>query len=284
MARTRFDKWMQLLFAALAATLLLARLSPAKEPVELTVVTFNVLVDVGDYPGIPRWIERKDLCLQVLRDTNADLIGLQETTPGQLKFLAEQLPQCEVIAYKGYPDAALLYRKDRFEKLEQGHWWLSPTPQRVSVGFGNALPRLVVWARLKHKATGRELYAFNTHFDNSMPSQVRMAELCQQQLAPFVAQGLPMIFTGDFNTHQTRGDYARLVSGGWQDSYVASDKASPSGRDDNVPTTLEGDGRIDHIFYHGQALVPIEWRRLESPQPEKPLSDHYPVLARFRLN
>jgi endonuclease/exonuclease/phosphatase family metal-dependent hydrolase len=255
----------------------------ASEPIELTVVSFNVLVNLGDTPGVPKWPDRKDLCAQVLADAKADLIGLQEPTPVQLKFFMEKLPDYEAVFYKGYPDATLLYRKSLFDERERGHWWLSPTPDRPTIGFGNALPRLVVWVRLTHKTSGRELYFFNTHFDNTMPSQVRMAELCQKQLAPLAANGLPMIFTGDFNTSQTRGDYPKLTSNGWKDSYAACDRATADGRDDNVATVIDAQHRIDHIFYHGSQLHPNEWRRLESPDPKKPLSDHYPILARFKL-
>jgi endonuclease/exonuclease/phosphatase family metal-dependent hydrolase len=256
----------------------------AAEPIELSVVTFNVLVDLGSQPGVPRWADRRELCVQVLRQSNADLIGLQEPLPAQVDYLLSELPGYDAVAYKGYPDATLLFKREVFEKLDHGHWWLSPTPERVSTGFGNTLPRLVVWAKLRHRAGGRDLFVFNTHFDNSMPSQVRMAELCQQQLAKFAQQKLPMLFMGDFNTTQTRGDYPKLISGGWQDAYAVSPQASPGGRDDNVPTMYEGSGRIDHIFYHGDSWRPVAWERLESPDEKKPLSDHYPVLARFKLN
>lgn len=259
-------------------------LAGAAEPLDLTVVSFNVLVDLGSKPGVPKWSERRDLCVQTLKDAKADLIGLQEPIPAQVKFLLAELPEYDAVAYKNYPDATLLFKRDVFEKLDEGSWWLSPTPDRVSVGFGNTLPRIVVWAKLKHRATGRELLVFNTHFDNSMPSQVKMAELCQKQFEPFVAQGLPMLFIGDFNTTQTRGDYPTLTSNGWKDSYAVSKLAGPGGRDDNVPTMYGGSGRIDHIFYHGDAWTPVAWERLESPDEKKPLSDHYPVLARFKLN
>lgn len=255
----------------------------AAEPAELTVLTFNVLVEFSEKPGVPKWKDRKALCAQVIRDSQADLIGLQEPTPGQVKFFLAEAPGYEAVSHKGYPDATLLYKKDRFAELERGEWWLSPTPDKVSVGFGNALPRIVVWALLKDKSSGQELYALNTHFDNSMPSQVRMAKLCQDKLQPLAETKRPMIFMGDFNTTQKRGDYPTLTSNGWQDSYAVSDKASSGGRDDNVPTMVDGEGRIDHIFYHGPGLTPKAWQRVESPDPSKMLSDHFPVLARFRM-
>ena len=260
--------------------------SAASSDTDLTVVSFNILVDFGSSAQVPRWPERRELCVQLLKDAHAQLIGLQEPSPGQMKWLAEQLPAYEVVLYrrsptdKGYPDAALLYERERFEEKERGHWWLSPTPEKVSTGFGNTLPRLVVWAQLRDKLTDKELIVFNTHFDNTMPSQARMAELCSRQFEKFTPRGLPMLFVGDFNTDQKRGDYSRLTSGGWRDSYTAADQASDDGRDDRVATHLGGT-RIDHIFYHGDSLTPVAWERLESPDPARLLSDHYPILARF---
>ncbi|MBX9788443.1 MAG: endonuclease/exonuclease/phosphatase family protein [Pirellulales bacterium] len=275
-------------FAAVAAAQTPPLSPPSQETAtDLTVVSFNILVDFGSGPGVPRWVERRDSCVQLLKQSGAQLIGLQEPSPGQMKWLTEQLPEFEAVFYrraptdKGYPDAALMYLRARFTEKERGHWWLSPTPEKVSTGFGNTLPRLVVWARLQDMVADKELLVFNTHFDNSMPSQLKMAELCSRQFEKFAAQGAPMLFLGDFNTDQKRGDYARLTSGGWRDSYTASELASDDGRDDRVATHQRGT-RIDHIFYHGDALTPVAWQRLEFPDPQRPLSDHFPIRARFR--
>lgn len=269
-------------FVALVALVncCLSQLTIAAEPFELSVVSFNVLVDFSPMEGVPAWKDRKDLCLETLKKVDPDLIGFQETSPNQVKFFSEGLPGYKAHFYKGYPDATLFYREAAFEQLESGHWWLSPTPERVTVGFGNTLPRLVVWVKLRHKTTGRELYFFNTHFDNSMPSQVKMAALCREKLAAFAKAGLPMIFTGDFNTDQKRGDYATLVSDGWQDAYRACPQASAEGRDDNVPTH-SGGTRIDHIFFHGAGMKALAWQRLESPDPQRRLSDHWAIQARI---
>lgn len=266
---------------------LAARGAEDEKPFDLNIVTFNVLVELSQPKGVEAWKDRQGLCVQMLREADADLIGLQEPTPRQVKYLVDELPGYEAIYYDekkpGYTDATLLFKKDTFELLERGHWWLSPTPDRVSVGFGNALPRILVWARLRHRASGREMYAFNTHFDNSQPSQERMAELCEKQFEPFLAKDLPMFFFGDFNTDQKRGDYPRLTSRGWRDSYLVSEHASDDGRDDNITTFYDSQKRIDHIFYHGDGIEPSSWRRLESPDPARLLSDHYPVQAKFRV-
>jgi endonuclease/exonuclease/phosphatase family metal-dependent hydrolase len=136
----------------------------------------------------------------------------------------------------------------------------------------------MVWARLKHIPTQREIVVAVTHFDNTMPAQTKMAALAHEKLQGFVDKGLPVVFVGDFNTDESRGDYPMLTSGGWRDAYLASPKASPTGRDSNVPTS--GSHRIDHILYHGDALKAVEWHRVDKPNSEA-LSDHYPVFARL---
>lgn len=253
-----------------------------EQPLDLTIVSFNVLVSASKVEGIPVWDDRKDLSVEMLKKTDADVISLQETLPKQLQFFLDGLEDYDAHFYKSYPDSVVLWHRERFEPLDTGLWWLSPTPDRVSTGFGNALPRLVVWVKLRHLATGQELYVFGTHFDNSLPSQIRMAELSHQKLAVFAKENLPMIFLGDFNTHQNRGDYGLLVSNGWKDSYVASEHASPDGRDENV-ITFPGVGRIDHILYHGGGVSAIAWERLESPDPNRRVSDHYAIMAKLRI-
>ncbi len=275
-------------------------------PAEVRALTFNVLVHWETKPGVPAWDERKDLCAEVLKGSDADLIALQECSEQQTAFFEQQLPgygvhgkipitEADMAFFKEhipmvaalnvstFTDALLFYREERFELLETGHWWLSPTPGKASWGFGNTFPRIAVWARLKHRHTGLEMVVVSTHFDNTLPSQVHMARLCREKTQPWIDAGLPVMLMGDFNTDQERGDYATLTGDGWRDSYTASPMASETGRDDNVRTHVVG-RRIDHIFYNGNALKPFEWARLESPDENRKLSDHYAVFARFMLN
>lgn len=257
--------------------------SAAANDVKLNVVTFNVLVDLGTKKGFEPWSDRKELCAKVLRDADADLVGLQEPLPHQVAFFLEAVPGYDKFHFPKFTDATILYKAETFEKLDEGHWWLSPTPEKPSTGFGNVLPRIVVWVKLKHLPSGRELYFFNTHFDNTRPSQTKMAALCAEKMQPFIETGLPMIFVGDFNTDQSRGDYGKLTSNGWVDAYRVSEHASPLGRDDNITTTVDSQKRIDHIFFQAAHAQAVSWQRLESPDPERKLSDHYPVQAALVL-
>lgn len=253
------------------------------EPIELKVLTFNILVEISSVEGVPPWKERRDEMVQLIKNLDPDLLGLQEPMPRQAAFLKEALPDYEAIQDEKFTDVILMFRRSMFETVDRGEWWLSPTPdKRMSKGFGNFLPRILVWARLKHVASGRELLVANTHFDNSMPSQVKMAALCQERFRSLGMGDLPMIWMGDFNTDQNRGDYPMLVSDGWKDSYTASPLASPGGRDDNAPTFPGNPGkRIDHIFYRGP-FTPTHWEVVSYADPKRHLSDHFPVFAKLK--
>jgi endonuclease/exonuclease/phosphatase family metal-dependent hydrolase len=63
----------------------------------------------------------------------------------------------------------IYYRRSRVEVLEEGHFWLSPTPaEPYSFGYGNTgNARMVTWARFRDRATGARFHVLNTHFDHA---------------------------------------------------------------------------------------------------------------------
>jgi endonuclease/exonuclease/phosphatase family metal-dependent hydrolase len=269
-------------------------------PFELTVITFNISADFLNPKNVPVWEERKDLCLQTLRQAQPSLIALQEVMPGQFDFFHSHLREFSAITVTettadetvlqpirqhyglqtipSRNEVVLFFQTEAFDKIAQGHWWLSPTPDRMSVGFGNIAPRLVLWARLRHKASGQEIIVLTTHLDNRALRP--MAQMCKANTALLSQAGLPLIFMGDFNIDPARDEYKLLTGDGWRDSYEVALAANPDHED--IPTFRDG-RRIDHVLYHGDALKPWQWLRLTSPDPERRLSDHDPVLARFWL-
>ncbi|MBI2423418.1 MAG: endonuclease/exonuclease/phosphatase family protein [Candidatus Hydrogenedentes bacterium] len=288
-------------FAALALFVIAWCVAATAHASDVRVLSFNVKVDFEVDESCPPWDERKDLCAQVVKEARADLVGFQETSPNQLAFFQEVLPDFETvgalaltpeevnwfqtafpplkaIGFTTYTDSILMYRRDRFEKLEEGHWWHSPTPEKVSTGFGNVFPRIAVWAKLRDKATKRAFVAVVTHFDATSPAQEGMAALSREKLRPFLDAGLPVVFWGDYNADSKDAAYATLTESPWRDAYAASPLAGPGAKDSNV-TTSGWDIRIDHILYAGAGLEATEWRRIESPKAGVNLSDHYPVFA-----
>lgn len=253
----------------------------AVDPKRLTVLNYNVMCSFcknEDQPGwVHDWKTRVPWLSDVVARYDPDLVGLQELSaiglePGSPDE-AEQILGKDtygVYYYRSkpgdafefdYPDAIVAWRKSRFELLDKGEFWLSPTPDTAySIGFakGMQFPRLVVWARLKDKASGREFSFANTHFDNNTPSQDLSAPLSLERLAPLAAKG-PLIFCGDFNSTPSSTAFAKLLGGAPKllDTYALAAKKTQESNVTPVPAWQEP-ARIDHVFVTEQ-LQAEQW-------------------------
>ena len=177
--------------------------------------------------------------------------------------------------------------------LERGWFWLSPTPDRPSIGWSRTgIPRIVVWARFLDLRTGRELYFTSTHFDPNSANHLPSADLLLDRAAPWVAGGFPVIATGDYNSELYSEAYRLLIEG--NDSGLAFrntfDLAATPRFDRNSTLGDEygcsdyspsfPDCLIDHILVAVPAAVPLavtDWvvdiRQFTEASPYFP-SDH----------
>lgn len=269
---------------------------------ELTVMTFNVLCSFCD-PAYDPWEDRLDYQADIIARHDPDLLGLQEFVFASEvdQYLAKN-PGYAAIYYvsddpesplSDYPDATILYRESRFDAVEQGFFWLSPTPDvPFSLGFledGGQLWRLVVWALLEQKADGRRFYFATTHFDPNPPSQDKSGPLVYDRFAQMVAQH-PFIFTGDYNTHPGDTAYANLVDGvAGHDWHFTN--TWDTAKEWEIVTNLgpvpdyDFNGVIDHVFTAGGTFECDRWRvdmtvyGLDDKLP----SDHLAISADIRL-
>jgi endonuclease/exonuclease/phosphatase family metal-dependent hydrolase len=97
--------------------------SAAPPSADLGVMSFNIRYGTAN-DGENRWPLRRDLLMEVVRQNNADIIGLQEALHDQIVEMTTALPAYAVIGV-GRDDgatrgeyAAILYRRDRFHVAE----------------------------------------------------------------------------------------------------------------------------------------------------------------------
>jgi endonuclease/exonuclease/phosphatase family metal-dependent hydrolase len=182
------------------------------------VMSFNIRYGTAR-DGENRWDNRKEFLVETIRAFDPDLLGTQETLKFQRDDLKELLPDYAVIGVgrnDGRDDGemmALYYRHDRFEELEQGHFWLSETPEEAgSRSWDSSLPRMVTWVRLRDRQRPEwpPLTFFNTHFDHvGTTARLESARLLRTRIEAAAGTG-PVIVTGDFNCGEGSPPYRAL--------------------------------------------------------------------------
>jgi endonuclease/exonuclease/phosphatase family metal-dependent hydrolase len=278
-----------LLIAVLTSTAIAQ--SPA-----IRVVTYNIRFDnPGDGPNI--WANRREAMVKYLKETKADLIGLQEVLPGQRDYLAGELTDFAVYSV-GRDDGEkgeatpILYRKDRFELIDKGSFWLSDTPDKPgSKGWDAALPRVASWVKLRMAARrvseGESTLLFvNTHFDHRGPNaRLESAKLLVKKIDELDGDGadrLPVVLTGDFNCTASQAPYKALVAE--VDGTLLFDaqhlsKTPHTGGDStsNGFRELRPGAKIDFIFVRDLSVAA---HAIDDPRVEgRFVSDHQPVRA-----
>jgi len=274
----------------------------AREPVPLVVMSFNIRYGTAN-DGENAWPKRRQLVVDRIRASGADVIGLQEALKFQIDELLSALPEYAAVGvgredgmHKG-EHASIFYRHTRL-KIEpaappqnkhepvagHGDFWYSDTPEQPgSKSWGNNITRICTWARFRDIDGNHALYVFNTHFDHeSQPSRVKSAELLKERIASRKG-GDAVIVTGDFNAGEQNAAIVAMLSPelGLRDSFrVTNPDEKIVGTFNGFKGTTTGD-KIDYIF------VDNEWEVLEStidrtmPDGKCP-SDHFPVIAELR--
>jgi endonuclease/exonuclease/phosphatase family metal-dependent hydrolase len=265
----------------------------------LRVMSFNIRFD-NPADGYNAWPHRKELAASMIRFYDAGIVGLQEALRSQLDDLKASLPGYDwfgVARTSGTVDpepdnefSAILYRADRFERLDGSTFWLSPAPDSVGTkGWDAALPRVVTWARLRDRQSGATFYFFNTHFDHiGVEARAESAKLILRRIARIAGEAAPVILTGDFNAVPTEPPY-RIITDESDDlplfdalTRSAQPHHGPLGTWSGFSFPGEPGRRIDYIFVNDEVEV-LQHAVLSDSWSGRFPSDHLPVLAVVKL-
>jgi endonuclease/exonuclease/phosphatase family metal-dependent hydrolase len=261
----------------------------------LTVMSFNIRYGTAN-DGEDRWELRRGLLFGVVRDANADLVGLQEALDGQIQELLTALPQYGVVGV-GRDDgrtkgeyAAILYRRDRFRVSDAGTFWFSDTPEIIaSKSWGNTITRICTWARFVDR-DGQAFWHYNVHLDHqSQPSRERSAGLLAERIAARRVLTEPAIVTGDFNVGETNPAIMRLTAPQNGAAALFIDTFRARHPDEKTAGTFTGfkfgvttGDKIDYVLVQPGTEV-LEAAIVRTSRNERYPSDHFPVVARVVL-
>lgn len=269
-------------------------LPSSSDGTKLNVMSFNIRYDNPE-DSLNNWKYRKDRAANAVRFYDADILGTQEVLSNQLADLKERLPEYTAIGV-GREDgkeegefSALFFKKDRFEELESGTFWLSETPEVAgSLGWDGACRRVATWARLKDNLSGKTILALNTHLDHVGQVARREGINLIFRKVKELGQGADVIVTGDFNSTPD-SDVVKHITNPDDPDHLNDSKAlagivyGPSWSwHDFGELPYDRRPLIDYVFVSGDIDVDRYGVLAETENGEF-LSDHAPVLVTLNL-
>ena len=312
------------LFAFLFATLQLSAQ-------EMLVGSYNIRYkNKNDSINGEVWSKRCQVICDQLNFMSPDIFGTQEVLYSQLCDLKKGLDGYDYIGI-GRDDGrrageheAIFYKKDKLQLLDHGDFWLSETPDKPGLGWDAVCIRICTWGKFGVKTGEKEqrrglfnrrkkdsqqiIYYFNLHMDHvGVVARREAAKLVVERIKE-IAQGAPVVLTGDFNVDQDNEIYTIFThSGLLKDSYDAARiRFAENGTFNGFKTEYYTTSRIDHVFVSPSTTVgayavftnsywtPDDTKEAlkasDAPQEisfdnyvRRNPSDHYPVFVKLKL-
>lgn len=253
----------------------------------IKVTTFNIRY-ASSGSGPTEWPNRKALLGDYIKNTDPDLLGLQEVLQEQINFL-DSIAGYDYVGVgrdngtSGGEYNPIFYKSEKFTLLESGTFWLSSTPNKPSKGWDAACNRICTWALFKRK-NGERFYFFNTHLDHEgVKARLEASRIICARIA-LMDPLIPLILTGDMNTSIGSipiDNFEFLLSNSEDIAIQKNKESSISFNGFNENSGLIG-LPIDFIFVNKGFLVDSYYVNQIKPSGQF-ISDHYPVEVKLRF-
>lgn len=249
----------------------------------VTVMSYNVYIK-GSGEKSPE--NRTDEVVTNIRKYSPDSFGLQEADEGWMERLPAELTEYAYVGIgrnsnKGGGEASpVFYKKDKYELLDSGTFWLSKTPEKASKAWDAMFKRICTYAILKDKSTGFTYAHFNAHFDHmGVIARLESVAVITKKIKE-IAPDIPVVFSGDLNDYEGGDMYNRVTESGLKDTkYLAEKKNGGNVTYHGYSELVEKEQPIDFIFVNGFASkvssYTVDSEKLNGIYP----SDHHPVIS-----
>jgi endonuclease/exonuclease/phosphatase family metal-dependent hydrolase len=261
---------------------------------ELNVMTFNIRLNTAS-DSLNAWPYRKDKVASEVLFHRVHLLGVQEALHDQMQDLQERLPLYRSVG-GGRDDgktngeySAIFFDTSRLQLLQSRMFWLSETPEVPgSRGWDAAITRIVTWAKFKDKKTGKQFFAFNTHFDHIGEVARRESAKLVLKRVQEIAGNSPVVFTGDFNSRPS-DEPIRVILDTANPLHLEDSKEKslaphygPTGTFNAFQARERDNDPIDYIFVKGKWRV-LSHATISESWNGRFASDHFAVMASLLL-
>lgn len=256
----------------------------------LHIATYNVRIKTTGDTNERSWDKRKSFVAQLISSYRFDVFGVQELVNlAQEKDLNKLLP-----SYKCYSKGrdnnegtsgerlSIYYNKNRFNVIDSGFFFLSPTPNVASKGWDAALNRICVWVKLYDTITKKNFCFFNVHFDHmGITARSESANLLISKVKEITGSETTYC-VGDFNASPFETAVYDKMKSYFKDSKIEgkSEQVNSVGTFNNwdvnagfLPESL----RIDYVFYTKVKILTYKVLTDKYVAETYP-SDHFPVM------
>lgn len=256
----------------------------------IRLMTYNIKLD---YPkeGENSWNNRKDWMLGQIQFYAPDIFGVQEAMPNQMTYMDSTLTSYSFVGV-GRDDgenegefSAIFYNVNKFKILESATFWLSQTPDKVSMGWDAVCNRVCTYALFEDLESKKQFWVFNTHFDHvGKEARKNSVALILEKIKQLNSKNRPLVLMGDFNL-EPETEPIQTIKTLLNDSKEVSviKPFGPYGTFNNFEFDKPVTRRIDFIFVSKNNIRVNKYAILSDSKDLKYPSDHLPVFVEIEL-
>ena len=254
------------------------------------IMTYNIRYD-NPNDGKNKWSKRKVFLTDQIAYNQPDVFGIQEGLQHQVQYLDSIFGGYNYIGI-GRDDgktkgeySAIFYQKERLEVLNKGTFWLSETPNEISVGWDASMERICTYGLFKNKTNSEQFWVFNTHFDHiGNIARVKSAGLILEKIEELNIDNLPVIVMGDFNLKPETVAIQLLAKYLNDTNKISKSKPfGPTGTFNGFNFSKPVLDRIDYIFTSKDGIQVLKYAVLSDSKDCNYPSDHLPVLVELKF-
>ena len=253
-----------------------------------SIISYNIRYD-NDWDIENSWKIRRNKISKILVQYSPSIIGIQEGLLNQVQYIDSSLIDYDYVGV-GRDDGkkkgefcAIYFDTTRYVLLKNSTFWLSETPDTISVGWDAALERICTYGLFKDRITKEEFLVFNTHFDHiGVVAREKSSELILKRINKINHQSLPVILMGDFNSIPNSSPVKEIKTELSDALQISLEKLQgPRGTFNGFNEDLPIEKRIDYIFTND--LKVLSYTHINDRlNNNRHISDHLPVMIKIQ--
>ena len=267
---------------------IMSSISSDPHPQPHCIMSYNIRYD-NNWDVKNSWSIRKKKVIQIFGQYEPSIMGVQEGLLNQVQYIDSCLANYDYVGV-GREDGkergefcVIYFDTTRYVVSKHSTFWLSETPDTISVGWDAALERICTYGLFKDKKTADEFWVFNTHFDHmGSIARERSSGLILDRINKVNHRSLPVIVMGDFNsvpdsppinTIRTEMSDALKIS--------LEELQGPIGTFNGFDPDLPIERRIDYIFTRD--IKVLSYMHINDRlNNNRHISDHLPVMIKIQ--